>query len=1222
MGVIPVSSFTAWRREAMRYRDFCVQFQPENGERFLVNVRSPEGEDLTGTFVPPFAGERLPVIRAILRGEDRDFLRTSTGKPVDAREIGGALFQALFHGKVGECFQRSLGNIRERGHGLRIRLEFDPDDLRIAPLLRLPWELLYRAGGGVDDFLCLSEKTPVVRHLRVQRESGSASWPSSWHLLTLACDTGEVPLNLQGEHLALQKALQGQAGLDSLPIQIPTFESLCQTLGDSRFQVFHYMGHGTFQAEKGGSLLFEWEDGSPRWVSARDLATQLKRSKDLRLVFLNACRTAESFSSDGPDPFTGLATALVAGGIPAVVAMQDRVADDAAIVFAHHFYRALARNRSLEEAATEGRLAVHSRGDLTASWAIPVLFLRGELVPPQDGADSKAGAAVSLPAGVRARPAPPVRSRMPPFAPNPRRVDREEELASLWAALNPEKPTTGGRGRAVAVTGLAGVGKTQLAGELVHRHGQSFEGGAFWISFRDPAAVPAEVAACGRGMGLHPSFNGLALEDQVKLVEEAWQSEVPRLLVFDECEDPDLFRRWRPAFGRARVLVTSRRPRWSADVEVLPLGLLPRSVSLKLLRRFRPDISEEDPALQGTAEELGDLPLALHLAGSFLARYRDTPSGRIAGFLEELRQKNPLDHFALQGRGSDESPTGHDLHLGHSFESSYRRLNPAHVTDSLAVQLLGRAAHMAPGEPIPHSLLCAALRLDPNRSESNLAVEDALDRLASVGLMERSPGTLPRIHRLVAAYARKESWTNEARDAVEDALLAEAERVNKLETPVKLASSQVHLTAVTNAAWNRRDAKTASLCQELGCHLFYFECFAEADPYLLQALQIRNDLFGLENKDAIRSVRLLAMNRSGVGDSEEALILIQEALDLSKKTLGAESLEAAKALGGLGFLNYGTNTPEASSYYEQALAIHQKLGYPDRPAAATILNNLGSLNSDRAEWASALAYLERARSLLVATEYENSRIASLVLSNMAQAHAGLGDKSKAKECREKALAACERCFGPDHPRVADHWVNLGYACKALGAISDAKSCYERALEIRTKVLGPNAPSTIAVSEAIGDLSLEPGNVAQRLAFYKEMLARREAALGPKHQDVAGNLMMLGAIHHDAKQFQEARPYYERALAIRKEIFGAESRETADTLENLGYLLYSLSDFVGSQRCFEQVVIVRRKLLGPYHPSTVEAENCLKAFASSTPSASDWTTNLAKSALKLFGIKRP
>jgi hypothetical protein len=61
------------------------------------------------------------------------------------------------------------------------------------------------------------------------------------------------------------------------------------------------MGHGTYRpGDQEGYLGFEDEAGLPQLVSGRTLAAQLKGFKGLRLIFLNACRTADFVGKDGP----------------------------------------------------------------------------------------------------------------------------------------------------------------------------------------------------------------------------------------------------------------------------------------------------------------------------------------------------------------------------------------------------------------------------------------------------------------------------------------------------------------------------------------------------------------------------------------------------------------------------------------------------------------------------------------------------------------------------------------------------------------------------------------------------------------------------------------------------------------------------------------------------------------------------------------------------------
>ena len=122
-------------------------------------------------------------------------------------------------------------------------------------------------------------------------------------------------------------------------------------------------------------------------------------------------------------------------------------------------------------------------------------------------------------------------SRMP-LRPNPLFVGREADLKALAPELK--------AGRAAVIsTGIGGVGKTQLAVEVAHRYGPFFAGGVFWLSFADPAGVDGEIAACG-GAGaleLYTDADGLSQAEQVQRVYAVWQQPIPRLLIFDNCDD-------------------------------------------------------------------------------------------------------------------------------------------------------------------------------------------------------------------------------------------------------------------------------------------------------------------------------------------------------------------------------------------------------------------------------------------------------------------------------------------------------------------------------------------------------------------------------------------------------------------------------------------------------------------------------------------------------------
>jgi len=140
--------------------------------------------------------------------------------------------------------------------------------------------------------------------------------------------------------------------------------------------VLHFIGHGGFDtARDEGVLALEGEDERPSLVEASRLVDLLRQARPMpRLVILNSCSGAVTGADD---MFSGVAAALVRGGVSAVAAMQYAISDQAAVAFARGFYAALAHGRGIDDAMSSGRVAILGISGQTLEWVTPVLYLRG-----------------------------------------------------------------------------------------------------------------------------------------------------------------------------------------------------------------------------------------------------------------------------------------------------------------------------------------------------------------------------------------------------------------------------------------------------------------------------------------------------------------------------------------------------------------------------------------------------------------------------------------------------------------------------------------------------------------------------------------------------------------------------------------------------------------------------------------------------------------------------
>ena len=381
------------------YDDFRVTFTPRAEGDFTVRAVDVRGRTTSDVFALPLAADELE--RAVLEvAHARATRRTRRAVPappvavpaaatadvhitrdvggdgppaaatMDAEQLGGALADALFKGDLCAAYDEATTHAASNGRGIRLTLS-----LAATPeLLSVPWEFLYRR----PRFLASQRRSPLVRLL----DTGSLVPPptigTTVRMLAVVASPKDLPaLDVAGERRRIEQVVAGMAAagrieLDWLDPASP--RALRHALRDGNYHVLHYVGHSAFTAQGEGMLYLEQDsDGTSIPVDSTLFANLLSDQDRLRLVVLNSCEGARTTLSD---PYAGVATTLIQLGVPAVVAMQFEISDDAALLFAEELYTNLiGRQDPVDASVAEARKAVYTEVD-PLEWATPVLFVR------------------------------------------------------------------------------------------------------------------------------------------------------------------------------------------------------------------------------------------------------------------------------------------------------------------------------------------------------------------------------------------------------------------------------------------------------------------------------------------------------------------------------------------------------------------------------------------------------------------------------------------------------------------------------------------------------------------------------------------------------------------------------------------------------------------------------------------------------------------------------
>ncbi|MEU6992692.1 CHAT domain-containing protein [Streptomyces sp. NPDC046465] len=335
----------------------------------------------------------VPQLRTLGRGVFRLLFgaggAAAEGGAEEARGEGGPGVHAGAHvgvdggarigADVGACVEAAFDRAQRMrpSRGLRIRFDLPPE------LRDLPLESLCAPPGSPQQTLALNHGYSLVRSLPGgplgQRLPEPADEPSVIRLL-VACASprGLTALRAAQEVAALRQDLP-EVAVQLTVLERATRASLDAALGahPELPTAVLLIAHGSYDEELGkGVVALETEGGGIDRVPADLLSATLLNARRLRLVALNLCSSADSSHLE---PFSGLAQALIGGGVPAVVAMRGRVSDGAAGTFSPELLKGIAANKTVDEAMAAARLRIYHQPEHTAvEWATPALFLHEE----------------------------------------------------------------------------------------------------------------------------------------------------------------------------------------------------------------------------------------------------------------------------------------------------------------------------------------------------------------------------------------------------------------------------------------------------------------------------------------------------------------------------------------------------------------------------------------------------------------------------------------------------------------------------------------------------------------------------------------------------------------------------------------------------------------------------------------------------------------------------
>jgi tetratricopeptide (TPR) repeat protein len=747
--------------------------------------------------------------------------------------------------------------------------------------------------------------------------------------------------------------------------------------------------------------------------------------------------------------------------------------------------------------------------------------------------------------------------------------------------------------RILALNGLGGIGKTQIALEYLYRTSDLYQT-ILWLNASSRERFSTEVSALAEKLAL-PEKDRADEEHLFAAVKRWLQSQTSWLLVLDHLEDFTLIDLIVPAQGSGHILLTTCTQTTGEVASALPITQMDTDAGVLFLlqragiipARASLDQAPLEAIQQATAivQAMDGFPLALDQAGAYL---EETGCG-LNTYLTLFHQERAT---LLSRRGRIVGSQNHPDSVAITLTLAIEQVTLQRATNLHLLRLL---AFLHP-EAIPYELLVegAGELNEPLRSlvARPLALNEALADLHSYSLIYHlADATTLRIHRITQAVLiddlpkrQQRQWASQAIRLV-NRIFPEVYFDTQEECERYLPQAQRCATLITDFQLTLKEG--AQILQRLGSYCYRKACYSEAETHLTQALLLQEHYSWATPQEIAQTLNSLGLLYHRQARYEEAEKTHLRALELREQTLGPAHPQTAESLHNLAVL-YGSRGQyqQAEQFYLRVLILDEQTIGSEHSDTAKTLNNLGLIHSLQGNYAQAETAYQRALAIYEHALPPNHPDLTYPLNGLGDLAEKRGQYQQAEQFYLRALAIREQEIGDTHPETAHSLNKLANIYETQGKDQQAEAFYQRALVISEQVLGPDHLDVALFLNNLAFLADKQGKYQQAEQFYQRALSIYEQALGADHPVVADVLNNLGVLYRDTDNEERAEPLLRRALAIREQVLGPTHPDTAQSLSNLADLLATQHVYKEAEVLFQQAFALRLQAFGPTHPDVV------------------------------------
>ncbi|OPB40964.1 kinesin light chain [Trichoderma guizhouense] len=780
------------------------------------------------------------------------------------------------------------------------------------------------------------------------------------------------------------------------------------------------------------------------------------------------------------------------------------------------------------------------------------------------------------------RETPPPPSQLIPFPRDPDFVNRGDILDRIFArCLEPA-------GR-VALVGLGGVGKSQLAIEFAHRFSEEHKNiWIFWIHAATQARVQEGFRLIADAVKLPERKQAKA---DVSLLVKNWLSIEHNgrwVIILDSADDSEVLystnengydkrslAAYIPKSRNGSILLTTRNRGLASKLtggykHIIDIDTMSEMDALILLERKMGSLFS--PLDAGLAEDLVKalecIPLAISQAAAYIQARgpRSSIEKYLAEFRKSERESMRLLKYEANDLGRDEETSNTVLR---TWAMSFEYIHSHQPSAADLLSLMSFFDRQGIPEWVLRDCTTRSNSVEgAENSESETGHESDSDTSSS---FEEDISIL-RNYCLIAV--------NEKDDQFEMHRLVQLSIKGWLKaSKLQETFMQRYIILMATKFPLGQEFEAWAICQDLFAHvqvaldyqpnedtvkqwatlLYRGGVYAQvqgrytiAEQMANKSKQAREKTFGKDDGSTLQSISLLADIIADQGRWDEAEELRVQVMEVDKVKLGADHPDTLKNMDKLAVIYWRQGRwGKAEKLEIQVLEARKaKLG-ADHRNTLTSMNNLASIYADQGR-------LEEAEKLLV-----------------------------------QVVEACKVNLGADHLNTLINMGNLASTYLSQGRWNEAEELCVQVFEACKAKFGADYIETLISMNNLILIYWRQGRQDEAEELGMQAFEVCKATLGVDHPDTLSSMRNLALVYQGQGRWDEAEKLQVQVLKAHKKTLGADHPDTLISMNNLAITWKMQGRHEDALALMKDCVQKRQRVFGPQHPNTMRASKRLQ-----------------------------